>query len=83
MSLSIGSGVAVGSGSGVAVGAGGGVAAGAQAAITREATTSKIANIEKRFIFFSISISKVVYYLQRFCKGIALILSTLSRLSIY
>ena len=68
ISLSIGSGVAVGSGIAVGAGAGVGVAAGAQAAITREATTSNIANIVKRFIFFSIS--KVVQYLHMFCTSI-------------
>jgi hypothetical protein len=81
--LTIGSGVAVGFGIAVGAGAGVGVAAGAQAAITREATTSNIANIEKRFIFFSFSNSKVVYYLHIFCKDIVTILSTLFRLSIY
>jgi hypothetical protein len=60
---------------------GAGVAAGAQAAKAREAITSKTANIEKRFIFFSISKSKVVYYLHMFCKDIVYILSALSRLS--
>jgi hypothetical protein len=62
----VGSGIAVGAG-----GSGGGVAAGAQAAITREATTSTIANIEKRFIFSPFLILK----LSIICTGFAKILS--------
>jgi hypothetical protein len=48
-----------------------GVAAGAQAAITREATASKIVNIEKRFIFSPFLFLK----LSIVCTGFAKILS--------
>ena len=70
-----------GGGSGIGVAVGAGVAAGAQAAKAREAITSKTANIEKRFIFFSIS--KVVICLHMFCTYIVRILHALYSLSIY
>jgi len=62
------------------VGSGMGVAAGPQAARTRDAVTSIIANIEKRFICFSIP--KVVVYLHIFCTDIVNIVHVLHNLSI-